>query len=187
MTDRDQTEVDEQRRELMRWAWRLPVLLALGGAGAGGIIALRVHFGKGRPDPNPSFESRPPLRVAAVSELATVWAAVPFSYETIPSILLRLPEAIPGGLSHDGAHFAAFSRICTHQRCLVELNTSPEAIAVATNHRTDRPALICGCHLSVFEPDDAGRAVSGPAVEPLPRLALELRDGALHAVGLERT
>ena len=50
----------------------------------------------------------------------------------------------------------------------------PEAIAFAFNHRTDRPQLTCGCHYSVFDPLRAGRAVSGPAVRPLPRVRLRI-------------
>ena len=58
---------------------------------------------------------------------------------------------------------------------------------MATNHRTDRPQLFCSCHLSVFDPLRAGLVVSGPAIAPLPRIALEARGGGLYAVGIERT
>ena len=87
---------------------------------------------------------------------------------------MRLPGAIPGGLEVDGLHLAAFSRICTHMGCVVSLNRDAEAIAFAFNYRAPGPQLVCRCHLSVFDPDRAGRAVAGPAIEPLPRVRLEL-------------
>lgn len=178
---------DADRRELLRWLWRLPVLLALAGAGGGGYWAWRVHFGKQRPARVPEFMSGASLRIGALEALTDLWSALPFRYLGIPAFALRLPEAVPGGLSVAEAHYAAFSRVCTHQGCVVVWNTDPEAIALAANHRGDRPALVCGCHLSVFDPVRAGLAVSGPAVAPLPRIALEVRDGELYAVGIERS
>jgi Rieske Fe-S protein len=183
----DPGPVDQGRRDLIRWAWRLPVLLALAGGGVGGFAAWRVHFGKRRPDPDPTFDPAAPLRIGAFDALEPVWSALPFDYLGGPAFALRLPEPVAGGLSVGDAHYVAFSRLCTHQACPVAWNTNPEAIAVATNHRTDRPALVCGCHLSVFDPLRAGLAVSGPARLPLPRIALEARDDGLYAVGWERS
>lgn len=179
---------DEARRRLVVWLWRLPVLLAIAGAGYGAYEAYRVIFGKGAPVAEPEFDPRPPQVVAEPAALGQVWASQDFVLDGLPAIALRLPAATPGGLSAAGgsAHYAAFSRVCTHQGCLVSLNRNLEAIAVAFNHRTDSPALVCRCHLSVFDPELAGRAVAGPAVRPLPRIQLELLDGALVAVGIER-
>ena len=49
------------------------------------------------------------------------------------------------------------------------------------------PSLVCHCHLGVFAPDRQGVAVSGPAMRPLPRIRLELRDGQVLATGVEQT
>jgi arsenite oxidase small subunit len=50
--------------------------------------------------------------------------------------------------------------------------------------------LTCACHFSVFDPLRAGRAVSGPAVRPLPRIRLRLEGdpaaGRIVADGIER-
>jgi Rieske Fe-S protein len=181
----DAGSIREARRRLLVWLWRIPVLAALGGAGYGAYEAYRVHFSKRRPNPKPVFQAQPRERVANLSELAAPWEAVPFLFVGLPAIVLRLPEPIAGGLTHRDAHYAAFSRICTHQSCLVNLSRDPSAIALAFNYRSEVPALVCACHLSVFAPDRAGRAVSGPAVTPLPRVELREEAEVLYATGIE--
>lgn len=180
------TPPDESRRKLLVWLWRLPVLAVLVGAGYGFYEALRI-LNKDAPGAAPAFEAEPPQRVAAPDELPETWSAVAFTYAGVPALLIRLPAAVPGGLDALERHYAAFSRICTHQGCTVSLNTNLEAVAVAFNYRSDEPVLTCPCHFSVFDPLEAGEAVSGPAIRPLRRVALELRQGAIYAVGLERT
>ncbi len=52
--------------------------------------------------------------------------------------------------------FVALSSVCPHLGCLVELN--------------EDDGFICPCHDSLF--DDKGRALSGPATQPLQHLYL---------------
>lgn len=172
------------RRTLVTWLWRVPVLAALAGVGWGAWEAYHIHFDKVRPD-TPDFVPVPPQRVAALADLGTLWNSASFELGETPALALRVPEAVPGGLSLGGAHYLAFSRICTHLGCPVSLNQNLETLAVAFNYRSDHPALACPCHLSVFSPLEAGKAVSGPAREPLPRVQLERRGDAIFAVGLE--
>jgi len=188
----DKQNVDSQsqneaatRRTLFTWLWRAPVLAVLAGVGWGAWEAYHVHFDKVRPE-TPEFIPVPPQRVAALGQLDELWSTVPFELGETPALVLRVPEAVPGGLSLEGAHYLAFSRSCTHLGCPVSLNRNLETLAVAFNFRSDHPALACPCHLSVFSPLAAGKAVSGPAREPLPRVQLERRGDALFAVGLER-
>ena len=193
--------VDPGRRLLVRWLWRTPVLLVLAGGGVGVYEAVRIHFEKVRPDPHPTFDPRPASLVAPLARFAGVWDAVEFELQgnasagPVPAIAVRLPGPIPGSLEVRGAdgaaaadgavHLAAFSRVCTHRGCIVELNRDLAAIDFGFNYTTNHPALTCACHLSVFDPELAGRATSGPAREPLPRVELELREAQLIAVGLE--
>lgn len=181
----DRGDVDEGRRRVSSWLWRVPVLVAAGAGAIGAYEALRVHFFKGRPDPTPTFLDGPVVPVAPLSAFDADWVERDFVYESIPALAVRLPGPIPGGLEVDGVHLAAFSRICTHLGCVVSLNRDAEAIAFAFNYRADGPQLVCRCHLSVFDPERAGRAVAGPAVEPLPRLRLRVDDGRLVATGIE--
>ena len=179
--------VDERRREVVTWLWRIPVLAALAGGAYGVYRGWQVHFVKPPASADPEFADATPALVAPRSAFAELWSDTSFRVGGLPAIAVRLPEAIPTSVSTpEGWHLAAFSRICTHQGCIVQLNRAPEAIAVAANYRTDHPALVCGCHLSVFEPLASGRAVSGPAQLPLARVLLELRGDDVYAVGVER-
>jgi arsenite oxidase small subunit len=173
---REPAAVDEGRRALATWLWRLPVLAALGGAVYGAREVYRVHFGKIPPTPDPRYSDRAPVEVAPLAHFAAPWEAAPFMLDGLPCMALRLPSPVAGSLTvtrgDDALHLIAFSRICTHQACLIDLTRDTEAIAFAFNHRTDRPQLTCACHYSVFDPLRAGRVASGPAVRPLPRARL---------------
>ena len=184
--ERRPADVDETRRRLASWLWRVPVLAALAGAGFGAREVWRVHFNKAAPADPPRFEDVDATSVAPLAAFAAPWDAVEFTLGGYPCVALRLPAPVPGGLIVDASltgraeddadptALAAFSRICTHQGCLVDLNLDTEAIAFAFNHRGDHPQLTCACHYSVFDATRAGRVVSGPAVEALPRVRLRV-------------
>lgn len=194
----ERPEVDVERRRIAAWLWRLPVLLAAGGGAYGVREAYRIHFAKQAPADPPVFDPAADAPVAPLARFAAAWTGVDFVVGGLPGVAVRVPEPAPGGTtvaSGDDAgapvHLVAFSRVCTHQYCIVDLSTDLELIAFAFNHRTDRPALTCGCHYSVFDPLSGGRAVSGPAVRPLPRVRLRVApiDGVATVVadGVERT
>lgn len=174
------------RRQALAWLWRLPVLGAALALGAGAWQAYRVHFRKLEPVAEPAFYPLTPQRIALLDDLTEVWAARDFAIGGIPAVVVRLPEAVPGGLVTGGKHFAAYSRVCTHLGCEVVYRRDTETVALAFNYRSNEPSLTCPCHLSVFAPAQGGQAVSGPAVEPLLRVKLRHEEGALYAVGLEQ-
>jgi Rieske Fe-S protein len=58
----------------------------------------------------------------------------------------------------------AYSAVCTHQGCPVNMWTST------------RNALFCSCHGSVYDPRNAAQVLDGPAPRPLPSLGLKLED-----------
>ena len=178
---------DEGRRRFITWLWRLPVLAALGGGGWAAWRYYSVHYQRLPANPEPEFIEYEPAEVAELAELEEPWSAVEFVYANLPVIALNVPEAVPGGLESRTGSLVAYSRICTHQGCPVQLSRDTEAVAFAFNYRSDSPSLVCHCHLSVFAPDRAGVSVSGPALRPLPRIRLEERDGRLLATGVERT
>lgn len=89
---------------------------------------------------------------------------------------LRLPKArenwAPTGI-------LAYSKICTHAGCAVNLYRKPTFPVVEP-----RPALICPCHYSTFDPAAAGKVIFGPAGRPLPQLPLMIdASGVLAAAG----
>ncbi|MEZ4605957.1 MAG: Rieske 2Fe-2S domain-containing protein [Deinococcales bacterium] len=176
-----------QRRKLITWLWRLPVIIATVAATWAFQKAYRIHFIKANPESDLNFLDLPEVVLGNVAEIAQLklWQAKEFQLGPYQAILLAIPEAIPGGLRLGEQHFIAFDRRCTHLGCQIVLSDNPEAIAIAFNHRIDHPALVCYCHLSVFDVLQAGKAVSGPAQDALARIRLELRLNQLYATGIE--
>lgn len=176
------------RRALLEKWWLIPVGLTASAFAGMGLYALRVSR-KSVPGA-PQFQAGTPQRVAALSQLGTDWADTEFVYAGRPCVLLRLPAATLGGLTLDGQHYAAFSRVCTHLGCSVNVVRDTEVLAFSFNYRPPNPAdqhpyLGCPCHYSVFNPLASGEAVFGKAHLPLPRVRLERRGTALWATGVE--
>ena len=176
-----------RRRLLERW-WLLPVGLTAGAFGFMGLYAARVSR-KAKPGP-PAFRAAGAQQVATLSGLLQDWSETHFVYAGRPCTLLRLPRPAPGGLSSGGHHYAAFSRVCTHLGCSVNLVRDVEVLAFSFNYRDpdpsgQHPQLGCPCHFSVFDPLKAGEAIFGKAHLPLPRVRLERRGPELWATGIE--
>jgi ubiquinol-cytochrome c reductase iron-sulfur subunit len=100
-----------------------------------------------------------------------------------PLVVVRLKPAqlhLPDdrrGWAPDG--IVAYSKICTHAGCAIALYRKPKFPPVEP-----RPALICPCHYSTFDPGTGGTVVYGPAGRPLPQLPLIIdRRGYLRAAG----
>ncbi|MFL5892984.1 MAG: ubiquinol-cytochrome c reductase iron-sulfur subunit [Solirubrobacterales bacterium] len=73
----------------------------------------------------------------------------------------------------------AFSKICTHAGCAINLFRSPLYPPLASG-----PALVCPCHYSTFDVLRGGTVVFGPAGRPLPQLPLRIdAKGNLMAAG----
>ncbi|QKV95415.1 Rieske (2Fe-2S) protein [Streptomyces sp. NA02950] len=72
--------------------------------------------------------------------------------------------------SHDG--IVAFSKICTHVGCPINLYEQQ------THH------VLCPCHQSTFDLADGGRVIFGPAGHALPQLRITVNgEGYLEAMG----
>jgi ubiquinol-cytochrome c reductase iron-sulfur subunit len=100
-----------------------------------------------------------------------------------PLVLVRVDEAaleLPAGREGWAPQgILAFSKICTHAGCAVSLYRTPHFAPVQP-----RPALVCPCHYSTFEPATGGRVLFGPAGRPLPQLPLMVNAaGELAAAG----
>ncbi|MCA9664181.1 MAG: Rieske (2Fe-2S) protein [Myxococcales bacterium] len=102
------------------------------------------------------------LPVAAIDELP-VGGAKTFTYP---------PGSTPRLLVRTGRRsFVAYDQLCTHLQC-------PVVPAVAQGK------LHCPCHNGWFDLA-TGAPLAGPPRRPLPRVALEVRDGKVFATGVE--
>ena len=73
----------------------------------------------------------------------------------------------------------AYSKICTHAGCAIALYRTPLFEPTAP-----KPALVCPCHYSTFDPADGGSVLFGPAGRALPQLPLRIdAGGKLRAAG----
>lgn len=90
-----------------------------------------------------------------------------------PCYAIRMGASVPGGVGPNG-DIVAYSSYCTHMGC---------PVAYDAGTRTFK----CGCHFSIFDPENLGQMVSGQATEDLPRIKLEYdaKTDSVHAVGVD--
>jgi ubiquinol-cytochrome c reductase iron-sulfur subunit len=94
----------------------------------------------------------------------------------LPPGQLRLPPHLKG---YDANGILAYSRICTHAGCAITLYRAP-----LFQPDEPRPALVCPCHYSTFDPASGGTVTFGPAGRDLPLLPLYVdSSGYLRAKG----
>ena len=98
-------------------------------------------------------------------------------------VLVRLPQdalRLPPPLAHYAARgIVAYSKICTHAGCAISLYRTP-----LFPPADPKPALVCPCHYSTFDPADGGTVLFGPAGRKLPMLPLRVDGGGhLRAAG----
>jgi ubiquinol-cytochrome c reductase iron-sulfur subunit len=98
-------------------------------------------------------------------------------------VVIRLSKGqldLPKELRHYPAEgIVAYSKICTHAGCAISLYRAPL-------FRPDepKPALVCPCHYSTFDPGEGGKVIFGPAGRKLPMLPLYVdRKGLLRSAG----
>jgi ubiquinol-cytochrome c reductase iron-sulfur subunit len=163
---------------------RLVLVTAGGALGALGLAALTPVLSLGPAlDPEeltktPWFRGRrlvdeagQPLAVDAI-EAGAFYSAYPEGADReligSPVVVVRIAAGV-----------VAYSKICTHAACAISLYRKPTFPDVQP-----RPALVCPCHYSTFDPAQNGKVLFGPAGRPLPRLPLETdRAGNLRAAG----
>ena len=100
-----------------------------------------------------------------------------------PLVLLRLdPARLDLPPERDGwapRGIVAYSKTCTHAGCAVSEYRAP-----LFEQTSAKPALVCPCHYSTFDPATGGTVLVGPAGRPLPQLPLAIDgDGNLRADG----
>jgi arsenite oxidase small subunit len=88
-----------------------------------------------------------------------------------PNILLDLGARVPAGVGPNRS-IIAFSTLCQHMGC-------------AVTYQRNRRELVCPCHQSRYDPERLGSIIQGVATRALPRVLLEVRRGAVYAVGVD--
>jgi arsenite oxidase small subunit len=86
-------------------------------------------------------------------------------------MLMDLGRPVPEGVGPSGG-IVAYSTLCQHMGCPVGYD---HALRV----------FKCPCHQTRYDPERLGSIVQGVATRALPRVLLEVRDDAVHAVGID--
>lgn len=98
-------------------------------------------------------------------------------------VVVRLPEneldLPPENEGYDARGVVAYSKICTHAGCAIALYRAP-----LFQPDEPKPALVCPCHYSTFDPATGGNVTFGPAGRKLPMLPISVDgSGFLRATG----
>lgn len=106
---------------------------------------------------------RPPVRLITRTSSIPIGGAFTFAYPEPHDDCIIVRSSAD--------RFVAFSQKCTHLSC-----------AVTPDVRNN--CLRCPCHHGFFDLA-TGVPTAGPPRRPLPRITLEIRDGAIYATGVE--
>lgn len=93
----------------------------------------------------------------------------------VPGFVVKLPDG----------NFAVYSRICPHLGCVFNYVPNPDEVAKGYNFRPDGPVFACPCHLSVFDIQQEGKVVSGPAPRPPRKFEYKIENNQLVITDLE--
>jgi arsenite oxidase small subunit len=140
-------------------------LLSAGAAGAVAVAAAAESAeAKGR--------TYPELRIVSLDKLRTNRART-FDYplKGQANVLLDLGHRVPGGIGPKHS-IVAYSALCQHMGC---------PVAYSRKLRE----LVCPCHQTRYDVERSGSIIQGLATRPLPRIRLEIRNGAVYAVGVD--
>jgi arsenite oxidase small subunit len=137
-------------------------------AGAAGTVATAA----GATVAEAKSRSYPRVRVISLTKLK-VNRAHPFDYplKGQSNLLLDLGAAVPTGVGPRKS-IVAFSSLCQHMGCPV-------------GYDRGRREFVCPCHQTRYDPERVGSIIEGVATRALPRVHLEVRDGAVYAVGVD--
>ena len=119
----------------------------------------------------PAYEKK---MVGHAGKLA-VGQPVTFAYpdDTSPCTLVKIGNAVPGGVGPDG-DIVAYSSLCTHMGCPVVYDGGSATFR-------------CPCHFSTFDAELSGQMICGQATENLPQIVLEhdSADDSVSAVAVD--
>lgn len=88
-----------------------------------------------------------------------------------PSVLLDMGHAVPSGVGPKKS-IVAYSVLCQHMGCPVKYQPGVRE-------------FVCPCHQSRYDPERLASIVQGVAMQPLPRVLLQVTNGGVWAVGVD--
>jgi arsenite oxidase small subunit len=140
--------------------------LLLAGAGTAVVATLGAEPAEAKATAYPRH------RVVALSKLRTN-RPVHFNYPLTaqPCVLLDLGHRVPGGVGPRRS-IVAFSTLCQHMGCEV-------------GYLRRQREFLCPCHQTRYDPERLAAIIQGVATRALPRVKLQVRGGAVHAVGVD--
>lgn len=102
----------------------------------------------------------------SLSQLKSPWDNLSFTFgsEAIPGLAVRLPDGT----------LAVISRICPHQKCFTDLIKDPAQVFRETTFEPSGPVVACPCHGSVFDLQNGGKVLFGPAPRPPDRFEFRI-------------
>lgn len=146
-------------------------------AAVAGSAVIPIHSANAAPAPAGAMGTTLPYPRKAVGRVKgmPVNQVTAFSYPdaSSPCYAIRMGNVVPGGVGPDG-DIVAFSAMCTHMGCPVTYDGGSRTFK-------------CGCHFSIFDPENGGQMVCGQATEDLPKITLEYdaTTDSVTAVGVD--
>lgn len=116
-------------------------------------------------EPLSAFSMDPAIRLVRDGSLHNQLAVVRVDADAIS------PKAQNYAVADANGSFLVYSAACTHTGC--EVN----------GWRGETRRLVCPCHGSEFDVQDAARVVNGPAPKPLAMLQVALAEGSFRVAG----
>jgi arsenite oxidase small subunit len=86
-------------------------------------------------------------------------------------MLIDLGHAVPGGVGRKKS-IVAYSTLCQHMGCPVAYDRG-------------RREFRCPCHQTRYDPERLASIIQGVATRALPRVLLQVKGGAVWAVGVD--
>lgn len=81
--------------------------------------------------------------------------------------------------------FYAVNLHCPHERCVTAYLADKSEIRAVSDINAKNPVAYCPCHRSVFDLAQQGRAIKGPAKEPLWKFDFDIKGDDIVVTGLD--
>ncbi len=181
---RQPKETENPRRNFLRWALGVGVVLVIAGIAA---VTKSLWTPSGSPSGGSTTAvSFPRIKVANISDLR-LNNPITFNYplDDEPNMLAKLGQKATGGVGPDG-DIVAFSIICQHLGCIVGYQAQGTSPSCNPSFKAPGPVGYCCCHASIYDLVNGAKVVGGPSLRPQPQVVLQFDEstGGIYAVAM---